>query len=127
LLAVVTTYKAWYNAGIEPTDKNFLYHDNLALSTLVVSIMDFNYEVSPNWKEHFEGHIPTREELYKEEVYSTLNYLKLRKIKRLIDQNQRDLENEQHAEEQMILLQTHQHLKQAEVELTKQLGTVIFR
>jgi len=127
LVRVMQTYKAWYNAGIEPTAKNFLYHDDLRMSALVVSIMDFNYEISPNWKEHFEGHIPTREELFAEEVFSTLNYLKLRKIKRLMDENQRDLEKASIAEDQMMLVQTHQHLKQMEIELTKQLGTVIFR
>jgi DNA primase len=127
LVNVLQTYRAWYNAGIEPTAKNFLYHDNLEMSSLVVSIMDFNYEISPNWKEHFEGHIPTREDLFKEEVFSTLNYLKLKKIKRMIDENQRDLEKSAIAEEQMIMVQTHQHLKQMEIELTKQLGTVIFK
>ena len=127
LLRVLQTYKTWYEAGIEPTAKNFLYHDDLQMSALVVSIMDFNYEISPNWKEHFEGHIATREELFAEEVFSTLNYLKLRKIKRLMDENQRDLEKTNVAEDQMVLVQTHQHLKQMEIELTRQLGTVIFR
>jgi DNA primase len=127
LVRVLQTYKTWYDAGIEPTAKNFLYHDDLQMSALVVSIMDFNYEISPNWKEHFEGHIPTRDDLFAEEVFSTLNYLKLRKIKRLMDENQRDLEKATVAEDQMMLVQTHQHLKQMEIELTKQLGTVIFR
>ncbi len=44
-----------------------------------------------------------------------------------MDENQRDLEKSLVAEEQMILVQTHQHLKQMEIELTKQLGTVIFK
>ena len=127
LVRVFQTYKAWYEAGIEPTARNFLYHDDLQMSALVVSIMDFDYEISPNWKEHFEGHIATREELFAEEVFSTLNYLKLRKIKRLMDENQRDLEKTNVAEDQMVLVQTHQHLKQMEIELTKQMGTVIFR
>jgi DNA primase len=127
LIRVMQTYKAWYDAGIEPTAKNFLYHEDQQLSSLVVSIMDFNYEISPNWKEHFEGHIATREDLFAEEVFSTLNYLKLRKIKRLMDENQRDLEKATVPEDQMILVQTHQHLKQMEIELTRQMGTVIFR
>jgi DNA primase len=127
LVRIFKTYKAWYQAGIEPAAKNFLYHEDLSMSALVVSIMDFNYEISPNWKEHFEGHIATREELFAEEVFSTLNYLKLRKIKRLMDENQRDLEKATVAEDQMMLVQTHQHLKQMEIELTKQMGTVIFR
>ncbi len=127
LVRVMQTYKAWFDAGIEPTAKNFLYHEDQQMSSLVVSIMDFNYEISPKWKEHFEGYIATREDLFAEEVFSTLNYLKLRKIKRLMDENQRDLEKSTVAEDQMILVQTHQHLKQMEIELTKQLGTVIFR
>ncbi|MEP6677506.1 MAG: DNA primase [Ferruginibacter sp.] len=127
LLNVLKTYKAWYDAGLEPTPKNFLYHDDQQLSSLVVSIMDFSVDISPNWKEHYEGHIATREELYKEEVFSSLNYLKLRKIKRLMDENQRDLEKQHNADEQLLLLQMHQHLKQLEIELTRQLGTVIYR
>ena len=127
LIRVMQTYKAWYYAGIEPTVKNFLYHEDQQMSALVVSIMDFNYEISPNWKTHFEGHIATRDELFAEEVFSTLNYLKLRKIKRLMDENQRDLEKATLSEDQMILVQTHQHLKQMEIELTRQMGTVIFR
>ena len=127
LLRILHTYKAWYDAGLEPTAKNFLYHEDLTMSTLVVSIMDFNYEISPNWSEHYDGHIATRDELYLEEVFSTLNYLKLRKIKRLIDENQQDLEKSMVAEDQLVLVQTHHHLKQMEIELTRQLGTVIYR
>ncbi|MFT3679223.1 MAG: DNA primase [Ferruginibacter sp.] len=127
LVTILHTYKAWYDAGIEPTAKNFLYHEDMTLGSTVVNVMDYTYEISPNWKEIFEGKIATREDLYKEEVFSTLNYLKLRKIKRLMDENQRDLEKQHSTEEQLVLLQVHQHLKQMEIELTKKLGTVIFR
>jgi DNA primase len=127
LVSVMETYQAWYKNNLEPTATNFMYHDNIALSSLVVGLMDIHYEVSPNWKEHYDGHIATREELYREEVNSTLNYLKLRKIKRLMDENQRDLEKTDSPEQQLIYLQTHQHLKEMEMELTRQMGTVIFK
>lgn len=127
LITILNTYKAWYNAGVEPTPKTFLYDENLEMAALVLSIMDFSVEISHNWSRVYEGKIHTREELYKEEVFSTLNYLKLRKIKRLIDENQRDLEKAHTDDEQLVLLQTHQHLKQMEIELTKQVGMVIFR
>ena len=127
LLHIIETYKAWYEAKLEPTDKNFLYHEDQELSKDVVSLLDFPYELSHNWKEHFEGKIFTREELYLEEVRSTMNYLKLRKIKKLIEENQKDLERLHTSEEQVVLIQTHQHLKQMEIDLTKQMGTVILR
>ena len=127
LIALVKTYKSWYDAGLEPTSKTFLYHEDLAMSTLVVNVMDYNTDISPNWKEFYQGKIATREELYKEEVFSTVNYLKLRKTKRMMDENQREMEKEHTIEEQLMLLQIHQHLKQIEIELTRALGTVIFR
>ncbi|HEX6182060.1 MAG TPA: toprim domain-containing protein, partial [Chitinophagaceae bacterium] len=127
LRRVVQTYKSWYEAGLAPTDKTFIYHEDTELSSLVVSIMDFPYELSHNWKEHFEGKIYTREELYREEVLSVLTYLKLRKIKVLIAENQKDLERPHTTEEQLMLIQTHQHLKQMERELTGKLGTVIVK
>ena len=120
-------YKTWYNEKLEPTEKNFLYHEDLQLSAEVVSLLYVPYELSSNWKDHFEGKIFTRDELYLEEVRSTMNYLKLRKIKKLIEENQRDLERIHSSEEQLVLIQTHQHLKQLETELTRQMGTVILR
>lgn len=127
LIALVKTYKSWYDAGLEPTSKTFLYHEDLAMSTLVVNVMDYNTEISPNWNEFYQGKIATREDLYKEEVFSTVNYLKLRKTKRMMDENQREMEKEHTIDEQLMLLQIHQHLKQIEIDLTRKLGTVIFR
>jgi len=127
LLEVIHIYKIWYDAGLEPTEKNFLYHEDHELSTLVMSLMEFPYEVSDGWKTHFEMPVPTREDTYRAEVFSTVNYLKLRKIKRLISINQKDLEQPHNAEEQLSLIQIHKHLKDLEVEMTRQLGTVILR
>jgi len=127
LITLIKTYKAWYDEGLEPTAKNFTYHEDNIIRQLAMKVMDYDYEISPNWKDVYEGKIDTREDLYKEEVFSTVNYLKLRKIKRLMDENQRDLEKSKDSDEQIVLLQIHQHLKQMEIELTKNIGTVIFK
>jgi DNA primase len=127
LMNIVDTYKTWYEAGIEPTEKTFLYHENQEMAMLVMSILEFPYEISLNWKEHFETPVPTREDTYREEVLSTLNYLTLRKIKRLISINQKDIERAQTPEEQLTLLQTHKLLKDMEIEKTKKVGTVILK
>ncbi len=127
MLFIIETYKRWKEEGIVITPKTFLYSEDITLSTLVVGLMETRYELSPNWKEHYDGPLLTREQLYREEVVSSLNYLKLRKIKRLIDENQKDLSKATSPEEQMILVQTHQRLKQMEVELTQHNGTVIFK
>jgi DNA primase len=127
LLKILDIYRSWYEKGLEPNTKSFLYHEDQELSTLAVSIMDFHYEISPNWKDHFEGKIATPEELYREDVLSTMCYLKLRKIKRLMEENQLDLSKPHTDEELKVLLQTHRHLKEMERTLLRDLGTVIVK
>ncbi len=127
LLEVINTYKLWYDAGLEPTAKNFFYHENQELSAVVVSLLEFPYELSDKWKDKFEMAVSSREESYKQEVISTLGYLKLRKIKRMIDENQKDLGVPHSPEEQLNLLATHKALKDMERELLRHLGTVIVR
>ncbi|HXB90924.1 MAG TPA: DNA primase [Puia sp.] len=127
LLKIFDIYRNWYEEGMEPTTKSFLYHEDQELSTLAVSIMDFHYELSQNWKDHFEGKIATPDELYREDVLSTMGYLKMRKIKRMLEENQQDLARSHTDEEQMMLLQTHIHLKEMEKTLLRDLGTVIVR
>jgi DNA primase len=127
LLKILDIYKTWYEQGLEPTAKNFLYHEDQELSALAVSIMDLHLEISPNWKDHFEGKIFSPDELYKENVLSTMRYLKLRKIKRLMEENQQDWAKPHSEEELKVLMQTHQHLKELERALLLDLGTVIVK
>ena len=127
LLQVLQQYREWYQEGKAPNEKSFLYLENRTLSELVIQLMSNDAEISPKWKEKYEGHIPTRAELFKEEIISCLNYLKLRKIKKMMLENQLELQHSSNPEEQMLILQTHQHLKQMEIQLTQKLGTVIYK
>jgi DNA primase len=126
--SILDLYRENYNRGTILTEKDFLYHEDQQLNRIVVGLMDLSFDLSPNWKEHFEGKIFSREELYREEITSTINYLKLRKIKKMIEENQRDLDKNNAPTDQLILMmQTHQHLKQMEMELLRNLGTVILK
>ncbi len=135
----------------------FIYHADTNLSTLAVSLLNFPYEESEHWRTEFsqasgyqknlfeqsyEDFIKTlapdnEEALMKylkmdedktnEAVESAVNYLKLRKIKRMLLENQLDFEKQHTPEEYNILHQTHEHLKKMEMELTKKMGAVILR
>ncbi|GAC1586212.1 MAG: DNA primase [Ginsengibacter sp.] len=126
LMKIASMYKNWENEGLEPGSKEFLYYDDNAISSLVVSLIQFPYEVSDKWKDYGMS-VPTLNDTYKDEIESTINYLFLRKIKRLIAANQKDLENAKEMDDQMMLLQLHQHLKKMEMEITNKKGAVIFK
>ena len=127
LVSIINIYKDLYQGDKNPSDKDFLYHENESFSSLVINLMDSQTEISPKWEKHFEGKIFTREDLFKEEVTSTLSYFKLRKIKKMIDENQRELEKATNEDDQFLHVKIHIELKFEEQQITKQLGTVIFK
>lgn len=127
LVTIMNTYRGWYQAGLAPTARNFLYHEDQEMSRAVLALMEFPYEVHARWNEHLEGKLLKPDDIYREEIQSTANYLKLRKIKKLIEENQQDFQRLTSPEDQLMVIQTHQHLKQMEIELLKTIGTVILK
>lgn len=148
-------YKDQNAAHGVPDKSFFVYHPDPAISTLAVSLLYFPYEQSPRWKRDLSQSAGFQKSLFEQDaksfyalvspdnaeglsqylkigtdttldqVASAINYLKLRKIKRLIVQNNADMQRAE-ASKVMPLLLTHQHLKSMEMELTKKLGTVVF-
>jgi DNA primase len=126
LITIINLYKTWYKEGKTPTDKDFLYYEDATINNLVINLMDSQTEISANWSRIFEGKIATREDLFKEEVISTLTHFKLRKIKKLIEQNNNEMKTVS-TDEAMILIKVQQALKKVEKQLTANMGTVFFK
>jgi DNA primase len=126
LLTIINLYKTWYKEGKDPTDKDFLYYEDATLNNLVINLMDSQTEISSNWNKRYEGKIATREDLFREEVISTLTHFKLRKIKKLIEQNNEEMKTVS-TDEAMILIKVQQALKKVEKQLTASMGTVYYK
>ncbi|MEO6682951.1 MAG: DNA primase [Ginsengibacter sp.] len=124
---IINFYKKWYEEGLEPTAKTFLYSEDLQMSNAVISLIEFPYQVSSGWEERYDMPVPTKEDNYIKDIKSSLTYLQLKKIKKLIDQNETELQNSKSMDEQILLVQTHAHLKKLEIELTNEIGTVILK
>lgn len=127
LVKIIHSYKSLSPEEEQSAEKYFLYHTNPEINQVAVSLLTEKHQISPNWHKFYKGEILDRSSLYKQEVLSCMTYLKLKKVKRLILENQRDLENDISEDDMLTLLHTHKHLKQMEMELMKDIGTVIFR
>lgn len=156
VLKLIAAYKEALASKQTPDKNFFVYHTDPDLSTLAVSLLHFPYEESIHWKRELSQSTGYQKSLFQqdykdflntlkkendaellnylnigkdntnEEVESAINYLKLRKVKRLLMQNHADLEKADPSQHATLLL-THQHLKQLEMELTRKLGTVVIR
>jgi len=135
----------------------FVYHPDPTISSLAVSLLNFPYEESERWRKEYsqatgyqknlfeqsydgfirtvapgneqglQGYLKAEEDRTHAEVESTLNYLKLRKIKRMLNENHEDMGKNHSPEEQEVLFRTHHHLKQMERSIAEKLGTVILK
>jgi DNA primase len=135
----------------------FIHHSDQRLSAFAVSLLHFPHEESVRWKQEFNltsgyqtslfnksyedfidtlspdnketllSYLQSEEDKTPESIRSAVHYLKLKKIKRMLLDNQRDLENEKDGQEVKVLLQTHDHLKKLEKVLADAVGTVIIR
>ena len=117
-----------------PDKNYFVYHPDNRLSSFAVSLLNFPYEESERWKIEFSQDSGFQKQLFEqsyedfmrivapenekeltaylkmdedntnEEVESVLNYLKLRKVKRMLLENQLDMEKHHNTEEFSMLL-----------------------
>ena len=86
----------------------------------------FPFELSNRWDEILPNMNIVNKDVSISDTEMSLNYFKLRKIKKMFEQNQRDMETASF-EEQLKLIELHKQLKEFEIAITKQLGTVILR
>jgi DNA primase len=156
VLKLINSYNELLQQNRQVDKNHFLYTNDATLSTLTVSLLYFPYEQSVRWRaelSHSTGYqkelfqqdykdflrmlnkdhknelaefLNTQKDTTKQEVESAINYLKLRKVRKLLLQNHTDMEYAS-PDTQPTLIRTHQYLKQQEIELTKTLGTVVLR
>ena len=120
-------YKEKYYNNEEPDSKKFVYHADKSIADLVVSITLTPYELSNNWDKVLVGMNILNRDTSIQDVTISLNYFKLKKIKKMFLQNLEDIEKATTFEKQKQLLEVHKSLKSIEVEITKQFGTVIIK
>ena len=123
---LLDVYKDWYNKGMEPTAKTMLYHEDEFVRNTITSISMFPFELSTRWDEIMEGMKILNRDISVQDTIMSLNYFKLRKLKKMFDQNQQDMEHASF-EDQIRLIELHKQLKEFERAITVQLGTVIIR
>jgi DNA primase len=126
MVYLINAYKKWNQEGKIANSKTLQYHEDERVQKWAMNLFEPEHELSQRWNEKLGK--PEREETknYILEIEIGLMYYKLRKVKKMIGQNQLDLETAPE-KEQIQLLQIHKHLKEVERELTQGIGTVILK
>jgi DNA primase len=126
MIQLVKVYFQWQAEGKIPNNKTLQYHEDPQIQQMVMGLFEPEHELSLRWNEKLGIKKVVEEVTFHHDVEVSLLYYKLRKIKKMIRQNQEDMEKVS-GDEQIQLLHIHKHLKDAERELTQIIGTVIFK
>ena len=126
MVYLMDAYKKWFYEGKMPDGKTLQYHEDERVQKWVVTLLEPELELSLRWNEKLGIKKKEEEKDIMVEINISLLYFKLRKIRKMISQNQQDLEAAPESA-QIQLLQIHKHLKDLEKELTSTIGTVIYK
>ena len=118
-------YQKLYKEGLQPNVKMFSYYPEKDISDEIIAIMASPYELSENWDRIMEGANINNRDVSVEDVTLSMSYFKLHKLKKMLQQNQQDMQQAVDAETLNRCLSIHKTLKDIEQEITKLLGTVI--
>jgi DNA primase len=124
---ILNVFRNQYDEGVQPTLKSLLYHDDALVRQIATNIDIVPYELSPNWEKKVEGLKLSNPDVGRQDVLMSVNYYKLRKIKKMFDENQREMETVTDFTDQMELIKIHNQLKEEEQKITRLLGTVILK
>ena len=126
MIHLMDAYKIWFREGKMPDGKTLQYHEDERVRNWVMNLFEPEHEISQRWNEKLGIQKIIEPITVKQQVEISLLYFKLRKVKKMIAQNQVDMEQAK-GDDQLLLLQIHKHLKDVEREITQVIRSVIVK
>ena len=124
-------YKAYFDYCLEkehvPELSFFVNHADTSIQKAVTDLLQDKHELSPNWFNTYNIEVIHGAVNYLTEVESVLSYFEMKKVKVILKQITKLMEEEKNPQALKLLLTTYKEHKALEKELLKLMGTVIFK
>ena len=124
-------YKAYFDYCLEkeqvPELSFFVNHADASIQKAVTDLLQDKHELSPNWFNTYNIEVIHGAVNYLTEVESVLSYFEMKKVKVILKQITKLMEEEKNPQALKLLLTTYKEHKALEKELLKLMGTVIFK
>ena len=123
-IKIINTFKEQFKKDKIIDLNHFLSEKYNDIKNDVIDLSTSKYEISSKWKEKFNIHVTDESDSLKKTAYNNILRLKFRLIKKMINDNLKNLELDSKNINEKEILNTHNKLKSAEIEIAKQLGNV---
>ena len=117
----------YYNENNELNESHFLQHPDPEISAYVADVSTSNHHLSPVWAEKHDIFIKSPDENYDKDLTSSLTYLRLKKVDKLVDESQEKIKHAKTDQEIMECQQMLMHLQTIRKQLSDFLGMVVLK
>jgi DNA primase len=122
---IIDVFKEKLREG-EVIDGTFLLdHDDEDVRRTVVDLITPKFEISDNWKDKYQIHVPLETEFLRDVTYTNILRMKFRILQQLIQVESEKLKSAKNEQEVDELLDDINELKKMNVEIAKILGNVL--
>ena len=122
---IIDVFRERLNEGEVIDGEYLLNHSDEAIRNTVIDLSTDKYEISENWSEKYQIHVPRETEFLRDVTYTNVLRLKFRIIQQLIQEETDKLKNTTKESEIDELLDDINELKKVSVEIAGILGNVI--
>jgi len=121
---ILQSYKKALQEGILPDTDYMLVTEDSEVKREIIGMVTLAHEISPNWEKRHQIFTNKEADDLSKTVYNSILRLKRKVIKKMLDETKLKMK-EAKAEEIGALQQVYMELKNFQIDIDKQLGTVI--
>ena len=123
-IEIIKTFKEEFSKD-NIIDINYFFSEEYeSIKNEVIDLSTSKYEISNKWKDKFNIHVSEESDSLKKTTYNNILRLKFRLVKKMINDNLKNLNNESENINEEEIMKIHNKLKSTEMEIAKHLGNV---
>lgn len=126
-IRVIDEYKRQLEEGELPSEQDFIKHPDHEIADLAISMVSSPYILSDNWYAKRKIYVRNESENLRSTILGGIFHLKKRKVDRILKKIREEIQAENDADNQAILMKKYLQVKEVEKGISQFLGSVIVK
>ncbi len=126
-IRVIDEYKKQLEEGELPSEQDFIKHSDHEIADLAITMVSSPYVLSENWYARRKIYVKNESENLRSTILGGIFHLKKRKVDRILKKIRDEIQAEDDADNQAILMKKYLQVKEVEKGISLFLGSVIVK
>ena len=126
-IQIIEEYKKQLENGELPSEQDFIKNSDHQIADLAIAMVSSRYILSENWYARRKIYVRNESENLRSTILGGIFHLKKRKVDRILRKIRDEIQAEQDADNQAILMRRYMQVKEVEKGISMFLGSVILK